>query len=226
MIPLRILLAEDDQRLGKLIDHMLKREGHDVDWVQRGDDAYHYAQSTHYDLLILDWMMPAMDGVIVCRQLRQEGCQCPILMLTAKDAVEDRVQGLDAGADDYLVKPFASAELMARLRALSRRGKVPLQEEVVQVADLVLNRNRHSVTRGGEEITLTSREFALLDLLVQNKGQVLPREMIMERVWGFDADVTDNTLDAYIRLLRKKIEPPGAAKLLHNVRGVGYTLEE
>ncbi|MTV49097.1 response regulator [Heliobacillus mobilis] len=223
---MKILLAEDDPRLGNLIGHMLKREGHEVDWVQRGDDAYDYAKTIHYDLLILDWMMPAVDGVSLCQRLRQEGQGGPILMLTAKDAVEDRVQGLDAGADDYLVKPFAFVELSARLRALSRRGHIPLQEEVVQVADLMLNRSRRSVTRNGDEIQLTTREYHLFDLLVQNRGQVLPRELIMERVWGYDSEVTDNTLDAYIRLLRKKIESPETRKLIHNIRGVGYTLEE
>jgi DNA-binding response OmpR family regulator len=146
-------------------------------------------------------------------------------MLTAKDAVEDRVLGLDTGADDYLVKPFESAELLARVRALGRRGGVPFREEILQVGDLRINRSTRTVQRGDREIQLTGREFQLLDLLAQNRGQVLPREVILDRIWGLEAEVVQNNLDAYVRLLRKKIDLPDEAMLIKNVRGIGYKLE-
>jgi DNA-binding response OmpR family regulator len=222
---MQILLAEDDRKLGNLIAHMLQKEKHSVDWVQNGEDAFDYAISTNYDILILDWMMPGDSGVNVCRRLRNVGHQTPILMLTAKDTLDDRVQGLDSGADDYLVKPFEFAELFARLRALSRRAAIPLKEETITIGDLELQCNSHSLYRNGEEIQLTPREFQLLELLARNRGQVIPREVIYERVWGYEADVTSNTIDAFVRLLRKKIDRPGQKKLISNVRGVGYKLE-
>ncbi|HJV45743.1 MAG TPA: response regulator transcription factor [Bacillota bacterium] len=220
-----VLLAEDDRRLGKLIVHMLKQEFHTVDWVDNGKDAYEYALCSDYDVIVLDWMMPVMEGVQVCQKLRQRGYQSPILMLTAKDAVEDRVQGLDSGADDYLVKPFSFNELFARLRALSRRREVPITEDMIQVADLRLDRVSHKVWRDDQEIQLTTREYQLMELFMLNQGQILPRDVIIVRVWGYDTEVTSNALDAFIRLLRKKIELEGKPKLIHNVRGVGYKLE-
>lgn len=222
---MNILLAEDDRKLGNLIAHMLQKEKHTVDWVQNGEDAFDYATSTNYDILILDWMMPGESGVNLCRRLRNSGHQAPILMLTAKDTLDDRVQGLDAGADDYLVKPFEFAELFARLRALSRRSVIPLKEETIKIGNLELHCNSHTFIRNGEEIQLTPREFQLLELLARNRGQVIPREVIYERVWGYEADVTSNTIDAFVRLLRKKIDRPGQKKLISNVRGVGYKLE-
>jgi len=222
---MNILLAEDDRKLGNLIAHMLQKEKHTVDWVQNGEDAYDYAISSNYDVIILDWMMPGDSGVNVCRRLRSEGYQTPILMLTAKDSLDDRVQGLDSGADDYLVKPFEFAELFARLRALSRRAMIPLKEDVITIGDLKLYCNSHTLYRNGEEIQLTPREFQLLELLARNQGQVIPREVIYERVWGYEADVTNNTIDAFVRLLRKKIDRHGQKKHIHNVRGVGYKLE-
>lgn len=223
---MNILLAEDDAKLGQLIAHLLtKKEGHRVEWVQQGDEAYEYAKSIQYDILILDWMMPGADGIQVCRMLRNEGYNGAILMLTAKDAVHDRVAGLDAGADDYLVKPFEIDELFARLRALARRNFLPLQADIVEIDGLEINRTNHTVSRNGEEIQLSPREFQLLDLLAQNKGQVLTRELIMDRIWGYDTDVTSNAIDAYIKLLRKKIDLPAGNTLIRNVRGVGYKLE-
>lgn len=222
---MRILLAEDDPRLGKLIKHMLEKENMRVDWVQRGDEVWELTRQWSYDVIILDWMMPGQSGIEVCAALREEGCNAGILMLTAKDTVDDRVLGLNTGADDYLVKPFEFAELLARVRALGRRGGMQFQEEIVQVGDLCINRSTRTVQRGNRVIQLTGREFQLLDLLVRNRGQVLPREVILDRIWGLETEVAQNNLDAYVRLLRKKIDLPDEPVLIQNVRGVGYRLE-
>lgn len=223
---MHILLAEDDLKLGELIAYMLhKKAGYKVEWVQDGEDAYFYSTSAHYDILILDWMMPKESGIDVCKRLRKEGYSGAILMLTAKDAVEDRITGLDAGADDYLVKPFEIDELLARLRALSRRNFAPIIEEEMHVQDLILNRTSQIVVCGEGKIQLSPREFQLLDLLIQNKGQVLPREVILDRIWGIDADVSIKTIDATVKLLRKKLEKIGKEDTLHSIRGVGYKFE-
>ncbi|WP_102346187.1 response regulator transcription factor [Bacillus sp. Marseille-P3661] len=223
---MNILLAEDDLQLGELIRFMLmKKAGYKVDWVMDGEDAYEYVKVSYYDVLILDWMMPNGDGTSVCRKLRSEGYSRAILMLTAKDAVEDRINGLDAGADDYLIKPFEIEELLARLRALTRRNYAPIIEDQIAIHGLVINRTSQKVIQGKEEIQLSPREFQLLDLLVQNKGQVLPREVILDRIWGFDADVSTKTIDATIKLLRKKLNIVGKQDLLQSIRGVGYKVE-
>ncbi|MGZ0084375.1 response regulator transcription factor [Caldibacillus thermoamylovorans] len=220
---MKVLLAEDDLHLGELIVHLLKKKGIDhIDWVQEGEDAYDYAMAEFYDVVVLDWMLPNGDGVEICRRLRQNGYTGAILMLTAKDAVQDRVTGLESGADDYLVKPFEIDELVARLKALARRTFVPLQEEKVSFHGFTLNRTSHTLHRGDEEIFLTPREFQLLDLLVQNQGQVVPRETILDRVWGWDADVSMKTIDATIKLLRKKLKDD----VIQTVRGVGYKIEK
>lgn len=190
--------------------------------MQEGEDAYDYAMAEFYDVVVLDWMMPNGDGVEICRRLRQNGYTGAILMLTAKDAVQDRVTGLESGADDYLVKPFEIDELVARLKALARRTFVPLQEEKVSFHGFTLNRTSHTLHRGDEEIFLTPREFQLLDLLVQNQGQVVPRETILDRVWGWDADVSMKTIDATIKLLRKKLKDD----VIQTVRGVGYKIDQ
>ena len=223
---MHILLVEDDQRLGKLIKHMLQTEDHQVDWLTNGDQALELTADYCYDTIILDWMLPGATGVVLCRHFRAHGYQKPILMLTAKDAVNDRVTGLDAGADDYLVKPFEFSELFARLRALARRGEAPLLEEVVNIKELVLNRTTHVISRGTCQIQMTTREFKLLDLLILNRGQVLSREILLDRVWGFDSEVSDNNLDAYIRLLRKKIDTLGEPALIQTVRGIGYKVAD
>ena len=223
---MNILLAEDDLRLGNLIVYMLeKKSGYKVDWVTTGEDVDAYTLASHYDLIILDWMMPVVTGIDVCRCLRKRNYTGAILMLTAKDGLLDRVKGLDSGADDYLVKPFEFDELFARLRALSRRNNVTLQEEVIQVKDLVINRSSHTLQHRGENVQLTPREFQLLDILVQNKGQVLTREIILGRIWGNEAEVTNNTVDAYVKLLRKKIDMPNEKTLIQSIRGVGYKFE-
>jgi len=222
---MRILLAEDDTKLGNLIKRMLEKAEVSVDWVTRGDTAFEYATHSYYDVIVLDWMMPGQTGIEVCAQLRKDGYQGAILMLTAKDDITDRVLGLDTGADDYLVKPFEFVELLARLRALSRRSSAKLKEDIVQIGDLILDRSTRSVRVDETEVQLTSREFQLLDLLVQNKGQVVPREVILDRVWGLDADVSTNNLDAYVRLLRRKINLPEGDVVIQNVRGIGFKLE-
>ncbi|MFJ7728764.1 response regulator transcription factor [Neobacillus sp. NPDC097160] len=223
---MNILLAEDYVRLGELIEYMLKKKGkYKVEWVLEGEDAYYYAISSHFDVLVLDWMMPNGNGVEVCRRLRKQGYSGPILMLTAKDTVQDRIEGLDSGADDYLVKPFEIDELLARLRALSRRNYAPIIEEEIQIQELVLNRMSHMVRFRSMELQLSPREFQLLDLMVQNKGQVLSREVILDRIWGYDSDVAPKTIDATVKLIRKKLERFGKQDLLQSIRGVGYRLE-
>jgi len=222
---MKILLAEDDVRLGRLIKHMLEKEQHQVHWVVRGDEALMAATDGVFDILVLDWMMPELSGIAMCRQLRTDGYARPILMLTARDTLDDRIAGLDSGADDYLVKPFEFGELFARLRALSRRGEAPLKEDLLAMGNWILNRKHHLLRREDIEVQLSAREFQLLDLLAQNKGRVLPREVLLDRVWGLGSEVSENSLDAYIRLLRKKIDQPGDRPLISTVRGVGYKVD-
>ncbi|KQO17787.1 response regulator transcription factor [Paenibacillus sp. Leaf72] len=227
MLQGHILLAEDDERLGELIVQMLDKSGyHQVDWVQDGEDVYDYCLAAHYEVVVLDWMMPGMTGVEVCSKLREQGYSGAILMLTARDSLHDRIEGLDSGADDYLVKPFELFELLARLRALGRRNFAPLVEEVVQISDMTLNRSTQAMKQGEQEAALSPREFQLLDLLLRNKGSVLPRELILERIWGFETDVAMKTVDATVKLLRKKLEPFGNADKIQSIRGVGYKFDD
>ncbi|BBI31233.1 response regulator transcription factor [Cohnella abietis] len=223
---MKILLAEDDIQLGELTVHILKKKtGCTIDWVTTGNDAFDYALASSYDIVVLDWMMPDGDGRDTCARLRKTGYLGAILMLTAKDSLQDRVEGLDAGADDYLVKPFEMDELLARMRALTRRNFVPLQDDVVQIGALKLQRTSQIVIQGQHEIQLTPREFQILDLLLQNRGRTLSREVIMDKVWGLDTDVNLKTIDATIKFIRKKLELSGSRELIHSVRGVGYKIE-
>ncbi|MDT2047191.1 MULTISPECIES: response regulator transcription factor [Bacillaceae] len=223
---MNVLLAEDDLQLGELVSYMLKKKaGFNVEWVTEGRDAYLYATDAHYDILILDWMMPNGDGVEICQQLRKEGYNGAILMLTAKDAVQDRVHGLDAGADDYMVKPFEIDELLARLRALSRRNYAPIVEETVEIDQITLNRSSQMMNNGDKSIQLSPREFQLLDFLLKNKGQVLSRDIILDRVWGYESDVSIKTIDATVKLLRKKLDHFGKQELIQSIRGVGYKID-
>ena len=178
-----------------------------------------------YDLIILDWMMPILNGIETCEILRKTGYKGGILFLTAKDSLEDVVKGLDSGADDYLIKPFKFEELAARIRALSRRTEKPF-EEVLSVDDLHLNLNTHVVKRNGQVLELSKKEYELLELLLRNKHQVLTREIIIDRIWGFDVDITENALDALVKLVRKKVDQPGKPSIIKNVRGVGYILRD
>ena len=222
---MNILFAEDDESLGKLIFHLLQKEFHRVDWVKDGQSAYDYAMLNDYDLIILDWMMPILSGIETCEILRKKGYKGGILFLTAKDSLEDVVKGLDSGADDYLIKPFKFEELAARIRALSRRAEKPF-EEILSVDDLHLNLNTHVVKRNGQVIELSKKEYELLELLLRNKHQVLTREIIIDRIWGFDVDITENALDALVKLVRKKVDQPGKPSIIKNVRGVGYILRD
>jgi DNA-binding response OmpR family regulator len=223
---MKILLAEDDVRLGELIAHMLRRKtGGVVEWVTTGSSAFDYATASSYDVVVLDWMMPDGDGRATCAKLRKIGYQGAILMLTAKDALQDRVEGLDAGADDYLVKPFEMDELLARLRALMRRNFVSLQDDIVRFGDLELQRMSQIVMLGGRDVQLSPREFQVLDLLLQNKGRTLTREIILDKIWGLDADVNLKAIDAIVKLIRKKLEPSASRELIQSVRGVGYKID-
>ncbi|MCF6092496.1 response regulator transcription factor [Microaerobacter geothermalis] len=223
---MHILLAEDDEQLSKLIIHKLQKNMNTVDYAPDGETALGYALMGGYDLIILDWMMPGLSGVQVCQQIREQKDQTPILILTAKDELDDKIRGFDSGADDYLVKPFEFEELVARIRALGKRKPLPLKEEVLSADNLYLDTKTHKVTRDGTEIILTQREYQLLSLLMMNKGQVLTREVILDRIWGYDAEVTRNTVDAYIRLLRKKVDKGYSKKLIKSIRGFGYTIQK
>lgn len=222
---MRILLAEDDQRLGKLIKYMLEQNHIQVEWVTDGSDIYDYAKFTDYDILVLDWMMPGESGVDACRRLRKDGYERAILMLTARDSVEDRVTGLDAGADDYLVKPFEFVELLARLRALGRRSTQKIQQDVVEVGGFTLNRTAKVLKKAAQVIQLSPREFQIFDLLAQNLGIVVPRDIILDRIWGLESDVSSNNIDSYMKILRKKLDTGDGRTIIKTVRGVGYKLE-
>jgi DNA-binding response OmpR family regulator len=228
---MRVLLAEDDQHLGKILKHMLEKEDIQVDWVARGDEVRDYVQASHYDVLILDWLMPGENGLDVCIHLRKENYQGAIIMLTAKDALGDKVAGLTSGADDYLIKPFEFVELRARLQALARRSNQKIQLDIIEIGDLRIDRLDKTVHRGGMIIQLTGREFQILDLLAQNCGRVVPREVIIERVWGIGAEITSNNLDAYVHLLRRKVEQQTVDQkieypFIQSIRGIGYKLED
>ena len=222
---MRILLAEDDKRLGNIIQYMLEQNKFSVEWVTNGTDIYEYAMYSDYDVLILDWMMPGENGIDACRRLRDNGYEKAILMLTAKDSIEDRVTGLDAGADDYLVKPFEFAELLARLRALGRRSNQKIQQEVVEIGDFSLNRTTKVLKKKDQVIQLSPREFQIFDLLAQNLGVVVPRDIILDRIWGLERDITSNNIDSYMKILRKKLQEVDGNISIKTVRGIGYRLE-
>lgn len=221
---MRALIAEDDRLTADTLARRLGEEHYAVDVCYNGADALDYLMTTAYDVAVLDIMMPGMDGIAVVRQARQAGRDAPVLLLTARDAVSDRVDGLNAGADDYLVKPFAFEELSARLRALTRRSKQTSNR--FTIADLTVDCDSRSVTRGGESIALTSREFALLEYMIRNKGCVLSRAQITEHVWSYEYEGASNMIDVYIRSLRRKIDEGRGRKLIHTVRYAGYVLRE
>jgi DNA-binding response OmpR family regulator len=216
-------VVEDEMRMAALLKRGLEEEGYAVDVSSDGQDALFRGTQVAYDAIVLDAMLPLLDGYEVCRELRTRQRWSPVLMLTARDGVGDRVRGLDAGADDYLVKPFAFAELAARLRALLRRG-VGERPTVLSVGDLQLDPAMHTVTRAGEEIELTAKEFALLELLMRHPGQVLTRTRILEHVWDFAFDPVSNVVDQYVAYLRRKIDRPFGREDLETVRGTGYRL--
>ncbi|MBL8094258.1 MAG: response regulator transcription factor [Anaerolineales bacterium] len=221
---MRVLVIEDEERIRQFLQRGLTFEGYRVDTAADGQAGLNAARENTPDIVILDWMLPGMDGIEVCRRLRA-GSATPILMLTAKDSVADRVQGLDAGADDYLVKPFAFDELMARLRALLRRS-APVQPETLKFADLALDTGTRQAFRGERAIELTAKEYELLELFLHHPRQVLTRELIYDRVWGYDFGGESNIIEVYVRYLRQKTEAAQEARLIHTVRGVGYVLRE
>ena len=221
---MRMLIAEDDRLTADTLAKRLKEEHYAVDVSYNGTDALDYLLSADYDVAVMDIMMPGMDGVEVLKKLRAAGKHMPVLLLTARDAVSDRVNGLNAGADDYLVKPFAYEELSARLRVLTRRQRQVNNR--FEIADLVVDCDTLSVTRGGQTINLTSREFALLEYMIRNKERVLSRTQITEHVWSYEYEGASNMIDVYIRNLRKKIDEGREIKLIHTVRYAGYVLRE
>jgi two-component system response regulator MprA len=222
---MRILVVDDEPAVRESLRRALQLEGYDVELAEDGEQALERVRRDAVDALVLDVMMPRLDGLETCRRLRGEGNALPVLMLTARDEVADRVAGLDAGADDYVVKPFALEELLARLRALLRRA-APDGGEVLRFADLELDPGTREVRRAGDPIELTRTEFALLELFLRNPRQVLTRSIIFERVWGYDFGFGSNSLDVYIGYLRRKTEQGGKPRLIQTIRGVGYALRE
>ncbi|MEL6221108.1 MAG: response regulator transcription factor [Cyanobacteria bacterium J06627_8] len=220
-----IVVVEDEEKLARFIEMELKYEGYEVNVSNDGLTGLTQIRNANPDLVILDWMMPGMTGLEVCRRLRQTGSKVPVILLTAKDDVSDRVAGLDAGADDYLVKPFSIEELLARIRAHLRRT-ADTEEEVLRFEDLMLNRQTREVTRGDRAIELTAKEFDLLEYLLSYPRQVITRDRILEEVWGYDFMGDSNIIEVYIRYLRLKLEAENEKRLIQTVRGVGYVLRE
>lgn len=222
---MRILIAEDEKSLNRIIAKQLKASGYSVDCAFNGEEAYDLISVTDYDAAVFDVMMPKTDGFALLKKIRNEGNNLPVLFLTARDSIEDRVEGLDIGADDYLVKPFAFEELLARIRVLIRKNSVS-NSNVISVADLTVDISRRTVTRGGKEISLSAKEYELLQYLAVNNGIVLSREKIEDHIWNYDYEGGTNVVDVYIRYLRKKIDEGYDKKLIHTVRGMGYVLRE
>jgi DNA-binding response OmpR family regulator len=220
---MRILVADDDRRLTSIVKRGLVEEAYAVDVAYDGEESEYFAEVNPYDLIILDIMMPKKDGIEVCQELRAKKINTPILMLTARDAVEDRVKGLDAGADDYLVKPFAFNELLARIRALLRRNGMTKSPEL-KVGDLVLNTLTREVWRGQRAIELTTKEYVILEYLMRHPNVVVTRRMLEEHAWDYDFDSLSNLIDVYIRRLRRKIDVKGEQSMIQTVRGAGYRL--
>jgi two-component system copper resistance phosphate regulon response regulator CusR len=222
---MKILIVEDEAKTSEYLQQGLTEAGFVVDLAHNGIDGHHLAMTEPYDLIILDVMLPDIDGWRILEALREAGKKMPVLFLTARDSVQDRVRGLDLGADDYLVKPFAFAELLARVRTLLRRGGTSAIDTTLAVADLELDLMRRRATRAGQRISLTAKEFALLELLLRHQGEVLPRSMIASQVWDMNFDSDTNVIDVAIKRLRGKIDDAFEPKLIHTVRGMGYMLD-
>jgi DNA-binding response OmpR family regulator len=220
-----ILVVEDEVSMGELLRQGLEEENHTVTWARDGIEGVHAAEGGNYDAIVTDVMMPGLDGFELVRRLRRSGRHTPVLILTARDAAEDIVRGLDAGADDYLTKPFPFAVLLARLRSIARRAE-RLLVACLQVDDLVLDPTSHAVTRAGRSITLTATEYRVLEFLMRRAGRAVSRSAIIEGVWGFEEDIETNTVDVFIRLLREKIDVGSGRKVIQTVRGYGYILRE
>jgi len=222
---MRMLVVEDEPSLLKTIGRRLKESGYSVDMAKDGEEGLDFAEMIEYDCIILDIMLPVMDGLTVLKKLRMKKIGTPVLILTARDAIEDRVRGLDMGADDYLVKPFSFDELLARVRALLRR-RGDDREVVLRLADLTLDTTTHIAVRDGKTIELTAKEYAILEYLLRNRGMLVTRSQIIEHVWNYDFDYNSNVVEVYIRYLRRKIDDGFDQKLIHTVRGSGYMLKE
>jgi heavy metal response regulator len=220
-----ILVVEDQEKVAKFLEKGLREEGHSIDIAFDGSEGLTMALINHYDIIILDIMLPKKNGIEVLKELRNKRISTPILMLTARDSLEDKIQGLDIGADDYLTKPFAFAELLARIRAILRRGNSERSVELT-AGDLILNPATRQVHRAGEEILLTNKEYSLLEYFLRNKGQVLTRSLISEHIWGYQFDTGTNIVNVYVNYLRNKIDNGFDKKLIHTVRDVGYILKE
>jgi len=220
---MNLLIVEDEKRMVELLRKGLEEEGHTVVCAGDGLEGWDLCKNYSFDMIILDIMMPRLDGYELAKRLRADKVPTPILMLTAKDSVQDIVRGLDIGADDYLTKPFSFNELLARLRAVKRRALIP-QATTLQVDDLVLDPATREVSRGGVRLALTRTEYGLLERLMDRAGKVVPRRQLIESVWGFDREIEDNTLDVFVRLLRSKVDGNGRTKLIHTMRGVGYVI--
>jgi len=223
---MKILIVEDEVKTGEYLRRGLTESGFVVAWAQNGLDGQHMAKTEEYDLIILDVMLPDINGLLIIESLRDASIDTPVLFLTAKDSVEDRVKGLEKGADDYLIKPFAFTELLARVRTILRRGITVAASTTLEIADLVLNLPARQAVRSGQRIILTNKEFSLLELLLRKKGEVLPRSLIASQVWDMNFDSDSNVIDVAIRRLRSKIDDPFEIKLIHTVRGMGYKLED
>ena len=223
---MKLLVVEDEPKTADYLRQGLREAGFVVDLARNGLDGHHLAMTGDHDLIVLDVMLPDVDGWRILKALRDHSRDVPVLFLTARSGVEDRVKGLELGADDYLVKPFAFTELLARVRTLLRRGRTMATPDQLQVADLVLDLPRHRATRAGQRINLSSKEFALLELLVRRKGEVLPRSLIASQVWDMNFSSDTNVIDVAIRRLRAKVDDDFSPKLIHTVRGMGYTLDE
>ncbi|MBF0594257.1 MAG: response regulator transcription factor [Candidatus Omnitrophica bacterium] len=222
---MRILVVEDERKVSSFIKRGLKEAGYAVDVADNGDDGLFMAKASPYDLIVLDVMLPGRDGIDVCRKLRQANHATPVLMLTARDDMQDKVNGLDAGADDYLTKPFSFPEFLARIRALLRRNRSE-KSTCLKIADLELDQLTRKVTRAGNEIILTPTEYSLLEFLMLNAGNVVTRTMISEHVWDDDFDSFTNVINVYVNYLRGKVDEGHAKKLIHSLRGVGYTIKD
>jgi DNA-binding response OmpR family regulator len=221
---LYILVVEDERRLAQVVRKVLEEEGHTVDVAHDGEDGLAMAMDGSHDVIVLDVLLPGIDGFEICRRLRAGGVDTPVLLLTALDAVEDRVRGLDAGADDYLPKPFAFQELLARLRALGRRRVQAREPDRLQMDDLVLDLRRRRAERAGKTIELSPKEFALLEFLLRNEGRVVTRSQILDHVWGYDYSPDSNLVDVYVTYLRRKVDRGHDRRLIRTVRGSGYAL--
>jgi DNA-binding response OmpR family regulator len=221
---MRVLIVEDERKISAYVKRGLEEQGYAVDAAYTGTEALDFADAAPYDLILLDILLPEMDGLAVCRELRRKGNRTPVLMLTARDAIDDRVAGLDAGADDYLVKPFALKELLARLRALNRRGADSPKSPILQLADLTLDTLTRRVKRGNKTIELAAKEYAVLECLLREPDRVLTRTQIAEHVWNYDVFNQSNIVDVYIKNLRRKIDNDFDVKLIQTIRGAGYRL--